>query len=96
MNKTWVLEVQEDPNDPDELILQFTDEILEQAGWKAGDTLIWTDLGNGTWSLTRKLSTKDRAKALYIQARDFLLGFKSKQLLRRFAALFAVIDVNHL
>lgn len=76
---SWVLEVQEDPENPGELMLQFTDEILELAGWKAGDTLIWTDIGNGSWSLTRKLSTKDRIKALYIQARDFLLdSFKSK------------------
>jgi bifunctional DNA-binding transcriptional regulator/antitoxin component of YhaV-PrlF toxin-antitoxin module len=75
---SWVLEVQEDPENPDELMLQFPDEVLEQAGWKAGDTLIWKDLGNGSWSLTRKLSTKERAQALYIQARDFLLSFKSK------------------
>ena len=75
----WVLEVQEDPDNPDELILQFPDEVMNQAGWKAGDTLIWTDMGDGSWSLSRKLSTNERLQALYIQARDFLLNsFKSK------------------
>jgi len=76
---TWTLEVQEDPTNPEELILQFPDDLMAQAGWQPGDTLIWTDQGDGSWSLTRKLSTKDRVQALYIQAREFLLNsFKSK------------------
>ena len=27
------------PGDPDNVILKFTPELLEQAGWKEGDTL---------------------------------------------------------
>jgi hypothetical protein len=75
---TWTLEVLEDPTNPEECILQFPDDLMAQAGWKEGDTLIWKDQGDGSWSLTRKLSTKERVQALYIQARDFLLSFKSK------------------
>ena len=52
--KTWVLEVQEDPNNPDELILQFPPELLETAGWKEGDSLLWKDRGDGSWELSKK------------------------------------------
>lgn len=53
MSKSWTLEVQEDPETGD-AILEFPPDLLEQAGWKEGDTLIWTDLGNGSWSLTKQ------------------------------------------
>jgi hypothetical protein len=29
-------------------------ELIELKGWKAGDTLIWIDNGNGTWSIEKK------------------------------------------
>ena len=51
---TWVREVQEDPNNPDELILQFPPELLETAGWKEGDSLLWKDRGDGSWELSKK------------------------------------------
>lgn len=53
VKQSWTLEVQEDPETGD-AILQFTDEILEAAGWKEGDTLLWIDNGNGSWTLTKK------------------------------------------
>lgn len=40
--KTWTLETKIDPDNPDDLILEFPLDFLEQAGWKEGDTLIWT------------------------------------------------------
>jgi hypothetical protein len=49
----WILEVQEDPETGD-CILEFPPEMLEKAGWKEGDTLIWTDQGDGSWSLSKK------------------------------------------
>jgi len=49
----WVLEVQEDPETGD-CVLQFPPELLETAGWKEGDTLIWEEMDNGAWSLTKK------------------------------------------
>lgn len=41
MTKSWTAEILDDPEDPESLILQFPDELLEQVGWKPGDTLIW-------------------------------------------------------
>lgn len=50
---TWTLTVEEDLETGD-AILQFPPELLEQAGWKEGDTLEWTDRGDGSWSLEKK------------------------------------------
>lgn len=51
--KSWTVEVVEDPETGD-LILPFTDEILEEVGWKSGDTLEWIDNKDGSWSLRKK------------------------------------------
>ena len=53
MSKQWTIKLEEDPENGD-LIMPFTDEILESAGWKEGDTLEWIDNKNGSWTL-RKL-----------------------------------------
>jgi hypothetical protein len=53
MTQSWTLEVQEDPESGD-AILQFPPDLLESAGWKEGDVLVWTDMGNGSWSLAKK------------------------------------------
>lgn len=50
---SWTLDVQEDPETGD-AVIQFTPEILEQTGWREGDVLIWQDLGNSSWSLTKQ------------------------------------------
>ena len=50
MNK-WTVEVQE--NEDGELFIELNDEILEGSGFKAGDDVIWTDRGDGSWSLTK-------------------------------------------
>lgn len=52
MKKSWTLEIQEDPETGD-AILEFPPELLTEAGWAEGDTLKWTDLGDGSWSLSK-------------------------------------------
>ena len=51
---SWTLNLEEDP-ETDDLILTFPPELLEQAGWKEGDELIWKDNQNGSWSLTKRV-----------------------------------------
>jgi len=51
---SWTITLEEDPETGD-LIMPLTDEILESAGWKEGDTLEWIDNKDGTWIL-RKLN----------------------------------------
>lgn len=55
MNKktSWIVTLEEDP-ETKELILPFTDEMLQDLGWKEGDTLEWIDNKNGSWSLVKK------------------------------------------
>ena len=36
-----------------DLILLFPDELLEALVWKEGNTLVWTDNENGTWTLAQ-------------------------------------------
>jgi rubrerythrin len=49
--KSWTLEVKEIDG---EHILEFTDEILAEAGWKEGDVIRWIDNHNGSWTLRKE------------------------------------------
>ena len=53
--KSWTLTVEEDTATED-CIITFPPDLLEAAGWKEGDTIEWTDLGNGSWQLAKKIS----------------------------------------
>jgi hypothetical protein len=50
---SWTLNVEEDPETGDAM-LTFPPDLLEQAGWKEGDELVWKDNQDGSWSLTKK------------------------------------------
>ena len=52
-NKITTLNVEEDPLTGD-FFLQLTDEICEELGWTVGDTLIWEELPNNSWSIKKK------------------------------------------
>lgn len=49
----WVVTVQEH-NETKELYLQFPPGAIDQVGWDEGDTIVWEDNQNGTWTLTKK------------------------------------------
>jgi hypothetical protein len=51
--KSWTVTLEEDPETGD-LMLPFTDEILEEIGWKEGDVIEWIDNKNGSYSLVKK------------------------------------------
>lgn len=52
MSKTWTLEVKQMIDDGDHFI-EFPEEMLKEAGWQPGDTLKWTDRGDGSWTLSK-------------------------------------------
>jgi hypothetical protein len=52
MSKSWTITLEDDPETGD-LIMPLTDEILDSAGWKEGDTLEWIDNENGSWTLRK-------------------------------------------
>jgi hypothetical protein len=54
MNKSYSLEVKYE-EETDDYYIQFTDEMLEEIGWKIGDTILWKDNKNGTFTLEKKV-----------------------------------------
>lgn len=59
MTKSWTVTIEEDP-ETRELILPFSDEILEELGWKEGDVIEWVDNKDGSWSLVKKKTKKNK------------------------------------
>ena len=56
VNKSWTINLEEDPETGD-LILPLNDDILEQTGWKTGDSIDWTDNKDGSWTM-KKIETQ--------------------------------------
>ena len=55
-NRTWTITLEEDPETGD-LILPLNDDILEQTGWKTGDSIDWIDNKDGSWTM-KKIETQ--------------------------------------
>lgn len=50
---TYTANVIEDPDNPDELLLDLGLDLCEKMGWAPGDTITWTDNKDGTWTMTK-------------------------------------------
>ena len=50
---TKIVQVIEDPNNPEELLLDLGTELCAELGWKVGDTVQWIDNKDGTWQLSK-------------------------------------------
>jgi bifunctional DNA-binding transcriptional regulator/antitoxin component of YhaV-PrlF toxin-antitoxin module len=59
VTKSWTLTIEQDP-DTGDLVLPFTNEILAELGWKEGDVLDWVDNQDGSWSLVKKKTKKNK------------------------------------
>lgn len=46
-------------SDGDDVILPFPVDLIETLGWKEGDTLVFKDLSEGTFSITKKDDTQN-------------------------------------
>lgn len=55
----WTITAEEDP-DTGEVVLPLPEELLKLQGWVEGDTLEWTDNGDGSWSLTKVSPTPSK------------------------------------
>lgn len=38
----WIATIEDDPDNPGELLLVFPTSMIEELGWEIGDTLDWT------------------------------------------------------
>ena len=50
---SYLVTLEEDPETGD-LILPLPEKLMEETGWKTGDTLDWKDNGDGTFSMTKQ------------------------------------------
>jgi len=50
---TLIRRLIEDPNDPEQLILDLGQELCDELGWNVGDTLTWTDNKDGSWQIKK-------------------------------------------
>lgn len=48
-----IIKLEEDLTTGD-LILPIDDDILQECGWTIGDTIQWTDNGDGSWTLKKE------------------------------------------
>jgi len=46
-----IIEVQELDG---ELYIEFPEELMKELDWNEGDVLVWTDNGNGSYTVTKK------------------------------------------
>lgn len=51
MNTTKTIRYDEETK---EYLIEFTSEELELVGWQQGDTLVWIDNKDGSWTLKKK------------------------------------------
>ena len=54
---SYIVKLEEDLETGD-LILPLPEKLLEETGWKTGDTLDWKDNGDGTFSMTKQKTEK--------------------------------------
>lgn len=45
-------------DDEGNVILPLTDPIFADLGWEVGDTILWEDNGDGSWTMSKKPKTK--------------------------------------
>jgi hypothetical protein len=50
---SYIVTLEEDPETGD-LVLPLPEKLMEETGWKTGDTLDWKDNGDGTFSMTKQ------------------------------------------
>jgi hypothetical protein len=50
---SYLVTLEEDPETGD-LVLPLPEKLMEETGWKTGDTLDWKDNGDGTFSMTKQ------------------------------------------
>ena len=51
-----IVRLEQDANG--DLILPLSDELLQSVGWRIGDTVVWKDNGDGSWTMSKKPKTK--------------------------------------
>jgi hypothetical protein len=51
-----IVKLEQDENG--DLVLPLSDELLQSVGWRIGDTVVWKDNEDGSWTMSKKPKTK--------------------------------------
>jgi len=51
----WTITLEEADDGSGDLVMPLSEDLLEGAGWKEGDTLEWIDNKDGTWTLRKPI-----------------------------------------
>jgi hypothetical protein len=51
-----IVKLEQDENG--DLVLPLSDELLQSLGWRIGDTVVWKDNEDGSWTMSKKPKTK--------------------------------------
>ena len=60
MPTSYTVTIEHD-NETRELVLPIPQELMDQVGWKPGDTLIWKQLSNNSFCLITKSENSETA-----------------------------------
>jgi len=50
----FLAEVIQDPDNPENVIIDLGQQVCDHLGWREGDTLEWHDNKDGTWTIRKK------------------------------------------
>jgi len=56
---TWTVTVEEADDGSEDLVLPLPQNLLDQVGWREGDTLEWIDNNDGSWIIQKVTNEKD-------------------------------------
>lgn len=56
---TRTAKIIQDPDNPDELLLDLGHELCDQMGWAEGDVIEWIDNKDGSWTLQKKTDSQE-------------------------------------
>lgn len=88
----WTVTVEQDGDD---FILPLPQDLLDQQGWKPGDTLTWHDRGDGTWEIRKKAVTVKQASYTPAKGqRGFLIRSLDTIVFRQYAADHTFVDYD--
>jgi hypothetical protein len=48
-----IVKVIQDPEDPDQMILDLGLELCQRLGWQPGDQVDWFNNGDGSWTIKK-------------------------------------------
>ena len=51
--KSWTVTLEEADDGSGDLVLPFSQDMLDEVGWQPGDNLKWIDREDGTWEIRK-------------------------------------------